>query len=101
MKVRDVSVDFGYPPVEALVRVGFLTPEQTRLAREPVTPAPPLPKPLRQIADILNNDRVPEEPKEQLRRAVQAAFDLWQGMMVPRAPKEPSARERTQGRSGK
>lgn len=94
--VRDVCRDLNYPVADALVRVGFLTAEEARLSRGPVPVAPPLPAPLRQIADVLSDAKVPEEPKVQLRRAVAAAFDLWANMYRLRAPRERSARERSQ-----
>lgn len=94
VKVRDVARDLGYPPLEALVRVGFLTREEARLSREPVAPAPPLPQPLRTIADVLTDRRVPDNVKEQLRVAVQSAFDLWANMYKLRAPRERPARDR-------
>jgi hypothetical protein len=93
--VRDVCRDLGYPPLDGLVRVGFLTAEEARMGRAPVAAAPPMPAPLRQIADVLSDDRVPDEPKTQLRRAVNAAFDVWMSMYKLRAPREPAARERT------
>ncbi len=97
VKVRDVCRDLNYPVIDALVRVGFLTAEEARLSRSPVPVAPPLPAPLRQIADVLSDAKVPEEPKTQLRRAVSAAYDLWLSMYRLRAPREPSARERAPG----
>lgn len=93
--VRDVCRDLGYPPLDGLVLVGFLTAEEAKMGRVPVAAAPPMPASLRQIADVLSDDRVPEEPKTQLRRAVAAAFDVWMGMYRLRAPKEPAARERS------
>lgn len=95
-KIRDVCRDLNYPVLDALVRVGFITAEEARLAREPIAPAPPLPRPLRQIADVLTDRRVPDAPKGQLRQAVQAAFDLWAGMYRLRPPRErPAQRDRT------
>jgi hypothetical protein len=93
--VRDVCRDLGYSPLDALVRVGFLTPDEAKMARDPISVPPPLPQPLRRIADVLSDDRVPDEPKTQLRRAVSAAFDVWMSMYKLRAPREPAARERT------
>lgn len=86
--VRDVCRELGYPPVEGLIRVGFLTAEEAKLARTPTVVAPPLPAPLRQVADILSDPKIPDEPKVQLRRAISAAFDLWQSMYRLRAPRE-------------
>lgn len=94
VKVRDVCRDLGYPPLEGLVQVGFLTREEVGLTRDPVAPAPPLPAPLRQVADVLSDPKIPEEPKTQLRRAVSAAYDLWLSMYRLRGPRERSARER-------
>jgi hypothetical protein len=94
--VRDVCRALNYPVVDGLVRTGFLTAQEARLVREPTPVAPPLPAPLRQIADVLSDEKVPEEPKTQLRRAVSAAFDVWANMYRLRAPRERSARERSQ-----
>lgn len=94
-RVRDVSRELGYKPVEALVRVGFITREEAQLTRAPAAVAPPLPPPLRQIADVLTDRKIPDEPKRNLTVAVEAAFDLWMRMYRLRAPKERPARDRS------
>ena len=99
-KVVTVCRDLNYPPLEALVRVGFLTADEARLSRLPAVVSPPLPAPLRQIADVLSDPRVPEVPKTQLRRAVASALDVWAEMYKLRAPRERPApgRSTTGGR---
>lgn len=100
-RVRDVCRAFNYPVVDALVRVGFMTPEEARIEREPVAVAPPLPPPLRTIADVLADKKIPAQVKDQLRAAVQAAFDLWMNMYRLRAPKERPPRDRSTSSSSK
>lgn len=92
--VRDTCRELGYPPIDGLVRVGFLTADEARMGRLPVTAAPPLPKELRQIVDVLASDRFPDTSKRQLRRALDAAYDVWRGMDRLRAPRERPAPER-------
>jgi hypothetical protein len=99
VKVRDVCRELGYPRLDALVRVGFLTSEEARMSRRPVSPAPPLPDLLRQIADVLADKRIPDQPKQQLQAGVQAALDMWLAMLKLRAPREPAIREETADQS--
>lgn len=100
-RVRDVCRAFNYPIMDALVRVGFITRDEARLEREPVAVAPPLPPPLRTIADVLADRRIPEEPKRNLSAAVEAAFDLWMRMYKLKAPRERSTRDRSTSSSSK
>lgn len=93
-KVVQVCRELGYPPVDALVRVKFLTAGEVGLRGEPASPGPPLPRPLRQIADVLNAASVPAEVKDQLRRTVQAAFDMWAAVYAAAPPRERAGRER-------
>jgi hypothetical protein len=95
--VRDVCRELHYPPVDALVRVGFLTATEAKLSRSPAIVSPPLPPPLRQIADVLTDRRIPPNVKAPLQDALRAAFDAWADMLKLHPPKEPrlTGRDRT------
>ncbi len=98
--VRDVARALDYPPLHALVRVGFLTAEEADLTDGPAKVPQPLPQPLQLANRILSDPVVPNNAKELLTRGINAAVELWADTMQIRAPREPSAAERARKRSG-
>ena len=89
--VRDVARALNYPALDALVRVGFLTPAEGGLDGAPAKAMPTIEPTLLEIQRLLDDEKIPKNVREHLRRGVRAARDLWFDMFRFRAPKEPGA----------
>lgn len=87
-KVRDVTRSLGYPPVRALVEVGWLQHTEvgvTGLAAPPSASSDGL---VRKIAAALADQRIPTPVRSVLRRLLQGAYDGWLDMHQAKAPKD-------------
>jgi transcriptional regulator with XRE-family HTH domain len=89
--VRDVARVLEYPPIHALARVGFLTREEAGLEGDPVKAAPAIDPLLRQIQQHFGDPNIPQRVRDNLRRGVKAARDVWLDMARIKPPKEPAA----------
>lgn len=91
--VRDVARRLGIPPLELLVRVGFLRPEEAGAI-------PPYTDPLiGHVATALANRKLPADLRRRLRILLKAAWAAWLEMNGSGAPAiaEPSGDELTRG----
>lgn len=100
-KIRDVTRALGYPPVRALVEVGWLQPNEvgvTGLAAPPSASADTL---VRKIAAALADQRIPTTVRSVLRRLLQGAYDGWLDMNQAKAPGDIVERRRPAARTAK
>lgn len=79
-QVRDIARVLDYPPVHALVKVGFLTAAEAGIAG-PARPKPATDPLLQRIAGHLTDANLPEATRAELHRIVQQAFNMWLGLL--------------------
>jgi hypothetical protein len=87
-KVRDVCRALGYPPVRALVEVGWLQHSEvgvTGLAAPPSASADPL---VRKINASLSAQAIPVSVRSVLRRMLQGTYDGWLELHGARPPRD-------------
>jgi transcriptional regulator with XRE-family HTH domain len=88
LELRAVLAVLGVDPREAVVALGYVTREEMDLPPA----APPLDPIVAEVQRYLNDGRLPDWVRGNLRRGVQAARDLWLDWARTPALKEPSAR---------
>lgn len=97
-EIRKACLRLGIDPREAAVALGIVTREEMDLPPAP----PPVPSTIRSVLQLLRADQVPDDAKKSLLRLIQAAVDFWAEQLgVPRAPREPSADDRSKGKAVK
>lgn len=94
-ELRAVCVALQLDPREVPIALGFVTREEIDMP--PKEPA--LPRSLRRILQILVADQVPESAKKRLLKIIDDAVDFWFETFGLRDIREPSADERSKGRS--
>lgn len=90
-ELRAVAKALKIDPREVPIALGYVTRDEMGMP-----PAePPLPKTLRTIVSLINDQKIPESARAALLKTVQHAVDLWYEVMGVKKPvREPSAEER-------
>lgn len=83
--VRQLLLALGVDPREGPVALGFLSRDEANLPAERILLDPVL----ADVHQMVNNDSIPKRHRENLLRAVKAAFDVWVDMARIPASKEP------------
>lgn len=76
--LRKMAPHLGVRLGDLLVRSGQATPEELGMRGQPPTPPSTPREPLlREVAAALQDESVPQEERDHLRRGMQHAYDLW------------------------